>query len=208
MAKKKANPKAKDSGKEKETKKKDEKQGKKKRDESPEYKWRNSEARQLLLEDILNGSVPLEDDGTMSAEEIFQQRPAFVQSGWRLFPGRLKALREQLSREYQRVEDDLEAFENYISNHKPVADSVRGYPQWEGSEAQKQLNKEIDEGTINDAVTGKRRKPSDVRDGHEAYLDFPLKVFADHIDQEIGTRKYYHTLKEKGKSQGKKLLKK
>ena len=38
-----------------------------------------------------------------------------------------------------------------------------------------------------------------LRDSRLEYKEFPLRVFTDHIKQELNTRKYYHMLKVKGK---------
>ena len=38
-------------------------------------------------------------------------------------------------------------------------------------------------------------------EGRDAYLEFPLKVFRDHIYQELRTEKYLNYLKKKGKGQ-------
>ena len=176
--------------------KKEKKPKDKQRDESPDYKWVNSLARKLLHDDIVGRRIPLEDDGSMTTEEIFHQRPEYTASGWKRFPKRLQALRQQIKREETRATKDEAYFQNYISNHPPSETTGKGYIEWEGSQAQVLLNTDIDNGLHT------TMKPKELWKLHDEYQEFPLKVFADHIKQEVGTRKYKHTLKERGRKKG------
>jgi len=163
------------------------------------YEWRNSKAKEKLTELFLNGTIPMEDDGTTDLKQIFYMDEEITKSGWDRFKDRFRSLREQLHRESDRAEDDFLAFQNFAANHKASTFTERGYAEWEGSEAQKQLQDDMD------ADKHKTTRPKDLHESHESYEDFPLEVFRGHISQEERTRKYYHTLREKGKSQGKPL---
>ena len=73
-----------------------------------------------------------------------------------------------------------------------------------------QLKKDIDEDVYftdvkdkdGNIITAKRRikvYPKVLWESRPEYGEYPLRVFADHIKQELGTRQYYHTVKTKGK---------
>ena len=63
--------------------------------------------------------------------------------------------------------------------------STRGnYPEWEGSDAQKLLKKDMEDGRH------ETMQPMELWETRDTYLLFPLDVFRDHIYQEIRTNKY------------------
>jgi hypothetical protein len=89
---------------------------------------------------------------------------------------------------------DIEAFDNYRRNHQPSLFSHHGYPEWQGSEAQKLLKIDLE------AKKQDTMSKMDLWDSKpEFYEHFPLKVFRDKINQETRTAKYLHTIKERGK---------
>jgi hypothetical protein len=45
-----------------------------------------------------------------------------------------------------RAEEDLAALENYKQNHEPSTIPHGGYPEWEGSDAQRLFQEDLDEG--------------------------------------------------------------
>jgi hypothetical protein len=66
----------------------------------------------------------------------------------------------------------------------PVAATTpQGYPRWDGSDAQRLLRHDIDK-KRNEEYT-----PSQLRDKRPEYQAFPLKVFRDHIQQELRSRR-------------------
>jgi hypothetical protein len=89
---------------------------------------------------------------------------------------------------------DQEAFDNFVANHPPSLYSRMGYLQWQGSDAKKQLKKDIVAGLREDM--GKK----ELRGSRLVYYEnIPLKPFRDKIRQLIRTEKYLYTLKVKGK---------
>jgi hypothetical protein len=72
--------------------------------------------------------------------------------------------------------------------------SDRGYPQWDFSKAQEILNKMID-----DNEHKKYKKKRHLWKSHEEFQLYPLKVFRDHVYQELKTRKYLYQLEVMGK---------
>ena len=178
------------------------KKKKRKQKKVKQPKWRNSKAKELLKEDFMSGVIPLENDGTMDYKTIFEQRPEYAEYGYTNFPARVRAMREQLIAAFGRAQDDVEALETFIKNNPKSTHTHKGYPEWEGSEAQRLLNIDIDN---NDHKP--KGGPKVLHASKAQYRLFPLKVFREHIYQELDTRKFYHTLKVKGKSQGKKNIK-
>lgn len=179
----------------------------------PKIPWEKSRAKELLTKDILEDIIPL----VHNADEwpyqlIFEQRAEYAEYGFRLFPNRVRSLREQLTKITGRAKDDTAAYEKYKANHAASAKTCRGYLEWEGSEAQRLLGLDLDAGKYkgypqhnNDDSDGGGNAapgmtPKELWLTQSSYREFPLKVFRDHIAQEIKTRKFYHTLKVRGKS--------
>ena len=155
----------------------------------PEISWLDSQARALLMQDIIDGVVPPEPDNSMPTQTIFTSRPEYASYGYANFSSRLSSLRKIVARDKTRADDDLEAFLKYKANNIIHTHNARGYPEWDGSDAQKQLKEDISNG-LHDEM-----QPIELWCFREEYDDFPLKVFRDHIYQEVRTRKFYHTLK-------------
>jgi hypothetical protein len=89
---------------------------------------------------------------------------------------------------------DVEAFDNYRQNHQPFLFSHHGYPEGQGSEAQRLLKIDLE------AQKQDTMSKMDLWDSRpEFHTQFPLKVFRDKINQEIRTAKYLHTIREQGK---------
>ena len=89
---------------------------------------------------------------------------------------------------------DVEAFDNYRRNHQPSLFSHHGYPEWQGSEAQRLLKINL-EGKKKDTMS-----KMDLWDSTpEFHEHFRLKAFRDKINQEIRTAKYLHSIRERGK---------
>ena len=111
-----------------------------------------------------------------------------------LFAGRLAKLREQIVASNARSDMDKLAYDRYMKNHPVETMTARGYPEWEGSDAQRLCRQDIDDGTI-----GNFDRPLKFHASRDEYKLFPLKVFRDHIYQIIRTKKYMHQLQLKGK---------
>lgn len=161
----------------------------------PAVPWADSEARHILLKDLAEGVVPMEPDESMPTNVIFTSHPEFATYGYRLFSSRLSGLRKIVKRDMSRAETDKQRFINFKANNETHSMTAHGYPEWDGSDARKKLIEDIDSGLVDTL------EPAELWNLREEYEPFPLKVFRDHIYQEIGTRKFYHTLnKVKGKS--------
>ena len=161
----------------------------------PRVKWKKSRAKQILLTDILEGRVSLEDDDpTMDAENVFFMHPEYAEYDPDKFAARLHSLRETMKSSNTRSMEDRNAFEVYKALHTVSLTSNHGYIEYQGSESQRLLQKDIANGLH--ISMGKR----DLYAFRPEYFDqFPLNVFRDKIYQEIRTGKYHHTCKVLGK---------
>jgi hypothetical protein len=72
--------------------------------------------------------------------------------------------------------------------------SHKGYMQWQGSDAQKPAIEEIKQG-LHESMA----KIDLWQERNVYYENFPLKEWRDKLNQEIGTAKYLHTLRVRGK---------
>ena len=168
-------------------------------EEEPGIPWKNSKAKQLLYKDIMDGRVPLQAktaDGksTMSLSEIYNLRPEFKEYLYTKFSSRLSSLRKTIADNNRRAELDQEAFDNYVEHTEVASFSSKGYIQWQGSDAQKLCQEDIE------SSFHKSMSRLDLYGSREEYYtNFPLDAFRDKVRQEIRTAKYLHTLKVKGK---------
>ena len=156
--------------------------------------WGESYARELLLDDLKQGLVPKTHQPLiMSTREIFSTRQEYKLYGYKNFYSRLSALREQLGTCDSQADKDKKAFQIYICNYPPDDLCCRGYPHWEGSNAQRQLKADIDNGE-HEKLTPYALWADENR---SEYRQFPQEVFRWHLYQEIRTRKYHNYLNVK-----------
>ena len=120
----------------------------------------------------------------MSTALVFQQRPEFVESGWRLFDGRLTSMRESIIKKKGFAAADAAALA-HDRNLFPIQAShcVNGAPRWSGSEAERFLKIDLD----NEHKSYWTPKMLFV--SRAEYQVFELKVFRKHIDQERQSQK-------------------
>ena len=164
----------------------------------PKIKWKKSQAKQVLYQCIMDGTVPEEAKdsngrSTMAIRDIYLLHEEFAKYEYDKFSSRLRALQTKIKELNNRAEDDLQAFEIYKENHTPSLYSHKGYIQWQGSNAQELLWIDMEAGKH------KVMKPKALWESRQAYLDeFPLYAFRSKLEQEIRTAKYVHTIKERG----------
>jgi len=173
--------------------------------EEPKIKWKRSKAKMILMQDILDGKVPLhatDEDGkrTTDLHELYYSRVEFTEYHYSKFQSRLYSLRKTIKNDKNRQALDQEAFDNYRLNHPELAQfSHKGYIQWQGSLSQQLCQQDLKE---------KKHETMSRLDFYcsrpEYYNEFPLDAFRDKVKQEIRTAKYFHTLQVKGKDPRKK----
>ena len=159
--------------------------------EETKIRWFDSEAYQLLYNDLLSG----EASSDLSADDIYVMRPEYAAYDHQKFPGRLEAMRNIVGALNERAKEDQDAFDNFVLNHEVSTRSRTGHIHWPGSEAQKISRDDIKKGKF--AGAGAYRRMYNQREEYNQHFDFD--IFCDRIRQEIKTGKYYHTLKIKGK---------
>ena len=173
---------------------------KKKNSKEPKIKWRKSKAKRLLYQDMMEGRVTLDKDDLgengekMQLRDIYVLRPEFAEYHYDKFSSRVSSLRKAINNAESRAEQDQEAYDNFTASHPPSLLSHKGYMQWQGSDAQKQVIEDIKEG-LHESMA-----KIDLWQMREVYFEnFPLKEWRDKLNQEIGTAKYLHTLRVRGK---------
>ena len=160
----------------------------------PKIKWKKSKGKRLLYKDLMDGIVPLVDDPNFNAGTIFFMHEEYGEYDPNKFAGRLKAMRDAVREANTRADDDFEALVKYKEIHKSSLFSHYGYGEFQGSEAQRLLQKDIADG-LHQSMGKKDLYAS----RPEYFNEYPLNVFRDRIYQEIRTAKYLHTCNVKGK---------
>jgi hypothetical protein len=141
-------------------------------------KWKNSEAKCLLHDDIISGDVP----ASMEAKDIYNMRPEYKNFEYSKFRTNLKNLRETIAKGYRRMQMDCEAYGHDRAVLKELQAANPQYIAWHESEAKMLLKQDIDEGKHH------QLKPSELHASREHYKTFSLKVFRNHIYQEVDSR--------------------
>jgi len=161
-------------------------------------KWRHSEAKKLLYADIIAGIIPV-DEKEMDAAAVYQHYstdPNFLLSDFhdkKLFPGRLKRLREKIQGKDSRMERDAKALAgDRMMFPKPTTD-FRGTTRWADSEAKKLLLKDIDN-NLHLTLTKKKLWKS-----KPECQEIDLDIFRGRVYQEIKARKFQAYVKHKRK---------
>ena len=160
--------------------------------------WQYSDAKAALKAAIMEGEVPLEasaDEDENDLRVYFEGIPHVLNyGGFDKFRKRLNDLRDQIRNDRTRAEEDEEAFFIFCKNHPKATVAAKGtYPEWEGSEAQKLLLIDLDNGLHKEKTKEALWKSKAV------YQQFPLKVFREHIYQVFRTNKYLNHIKKTGK---------
>ena len=145
----------------------------------PPEPWRNSKAKKLLRKGIIDGDYP----ESMEPELIFYSKPEFQEYDFDRFKDNLDNLREAIELHQDRADDDASHLaHDHLLRGDPPAQTAKGYPRWEGSDAEKLLKADVDAGRH------LAMEPSELHAFREEYEEFPLKVFRDHIQQETRSR--------------------
>jgi hypothetical protein len=142
----------------------------------PPPKWEKSPAKELLTQEILADIVKAH----MKPKAVWLTHDEYKAYPLDRFGNNLRNLREQILKLKGRSEFDAVSVAHDLALHPPVPNHPRGYPRWEGSEAQKQLKKDVDE------QKHLVYKPKVLRETFDEYKKFPLDVFRDHIYQAEG----------------------
>jgi hypothetical protein len=167
--------------------------------QEPKIKWRDSKAKGLLYQDLLNGTVPIkardeQNKKTANLIDIYNMRPEYKEYSYKKFSARLSSTRKSVAETQKRSDSDRIALIKYIENHPVSTSSHKGYAEWQDNIAQSVLLEDIEN---NLHITLGREELYRLRP--EYYEEYPYSVFRDKLKQELRTAKYYHTLRVKGK---------
>lgn len=135
--------------------------------------WRYSNAKVLLIEDILAGRC---DD--LGPEQVYMMRRAFQKYPFKNFKTNLNNLQQAIERDEGRADRDALAVAYDRQLHPPPAvTQPHNYPRWDGSEAQRLLKLDIA------AEAHTQMTPEQLYFDKPAYREFPLEVFRKHLYQ-------------------------
>ena len=102
----------------------------------------------------MNGLVPKEakdqqNKSTMRLRDICNMHPEEHHlHDCRKFSSRLSRLRKKIRNLNSRAEDDQRAFDLFVANHPVSLVSSKGCIQWQGSAAQTQAKKDLEDGKL------------------------------------------------------------
>jgi hypothetical protein len=144
---------------------------------------RSSKAKSLLTEDLVNDTIPLSND-EMDAYDVYLSRVEFTEFAFENFRSNLRTLRKKIGEKRLLALEEAEALE-HDRNLFPLSEfDQRGQPRWEGSDAERLLKLDMDEGYHSIL------KPRELWGSRGEYQVFTRKVFRKHIYQEDRSRKF------------------
>lgn len=150
-------------------------------------KWGRSEAKKLLKQDIIDGTVKDEHDPS----DVYRSRPEFQQYDFDNFKTNLKNLKALIYDSIERMARDCEYYGHDIARlHDIRAENPPQQTPWHRSEAKALLEKDIDDGKhlIVNEETGKKITPKELYMTRSVYREYSLRVFRDHIYQEMARK--------------------
>jgi hypothetical protein len=149
-------------------------------------KWQGSQARKLLVDDLVSGLIPLESKGDcgMQPRDVYNMRPEFREFPYEKFRDQLRSLRNQISKKKESALSDCAALAHDETIHPKKLTNHRGELRWEGSVAQQLLRLDMNDGKH------KSMKPSELYSSRLAYSEHcSLGTFREHIYQETRLRR-------------------
>jgi hypothetical protein len=162
----------------------------------PKNWWKNSAARQRLIDDLEGGRLTLSEEqlGPDEAWEFYRNEPEFVTVAYEKFEDKLREHRLQVSRHKDRSSFEMDALRHDRRLHPRHTHDSQGVPVWDLSEAKPLLKAHIAAGLANMLPNDLRASisPSDLRLTREEYQVFDLRTFTHHIIQEIRLQKYFN----------------
>ena len=162
----------------------------------PKNWWKNSAARQRLIDDLEEGRLTLSEEelGPDEAWELYRNEPEFVTVAYEKFEDKLREHRLQVSRRKDRSSFEMDALRHDQRLHPRHTHDSQGVPVWDLSEAKPRLKAHISAELANMSPNDLRASisPTDLRLTREEYQVFDLRTFTHHIIQEICLQKYFN----------------
>jgi hypothetical protein len=141
--------------------------------------WKTSKAKQLLMQDIVDGKVTRE----MGSMVVFNMRPEYKVYKYTCFQTNLRNLRRALDKLKNSADEAKIAYGNFIQRNPPATITSYGYPVWEKSQAQTLLRSDITSGDRSSI------EHKDLWQTRQEYKIYPFQVFRDHVYTEIRRHK-------------------
>ena len=161
------------------------------KDQPPD--WKTSIAKQMLRQAILEGKVP----ATMKPHQVYtlpELKNWLSPYPYNNFVGNLRRLRQRILEDQNRATADYNAMLHDLELHPRELNNARGYPRWDGSEAQDRVKRDVAEGKHNIC------RISQLAVGCLEFQAFPPEVIRKHYEQEINRcRQKAYWLNQKSK---------
>ena len=153
-------------------------------------KWKNSEAKKILIKDLLSGDVY---DG-MGPAEVYMTQPEYAHYEYKNFVTNLRNLRAAIRKEKNNAVRNERAYQHDHNLLPSVFD--RTVLQWKDSDCYHILKEDIKNGVLNEL--SKR----ELWNSREEYQMYNFTYFYNHVLQEIRSQKeraYWSFVKSKSK---------
>lgn len=164
-----------------------------KREKEKGIPWRNSAARQTLLDDLIDESLPIDEEAcsTEEAWEHYRHMPEFAFVPYSQFVKQLKDHRKQVDDGFRRAVEQYAAFRRDRERYPVATVYDDGRPIFRHSAAYQQLKKDVYSGAHH-GVT-----PSALRLSTPVYLEWDLAEFTQRIYQMERQWKFVNYLEKK-----------
>lgn len=155
--------------------------------------WVNSNAKNLIAQDMIDGYVPMSEKLTEEVvDEIYDQ----LYKGHEFFKNfpydseryknRMESIQKTLLQWKDSARKDAIALRRDRTIYPAASHNIRGEPHWNRSDAQKLLKQDMDNG-----IHLQYDAPSKFWETRPEYQQFTKKTFRKHIDQEKQKRKEF-----------------
>jgi hypothetical protein len=150
-------------------------------EEEEGVEWKISSTKELLLRDLLDGTIPMTKLEGMTIQQAFDSRPEYQSSLRRLWAGRLRSARKQMLCKKSRSEFDKGAYDHDITIRPKKTHNHRGEPRWDGGETQWYLRDDMAANIPCETI----KEVKVLYDSREAYKRYPIWVFRNKVHQEV-----------------------
>ena len=166
--------------------------------------WRNSAAREIMLEDLQPGDI-LYEQPKASAQKLFEYYkhfPEFKKVVFSQLEARLKSYRKNASERVARSRLEAKWLQHDRSIYPRQSKNERGEPVFDlHPEAKKYLERDVKEGKH------LQMSAAELQASRNAYRPFKKNIFKDKIRQEERRQKFINYLEEKRSKQRTKFAK-
>jgi hypothetical protein len=167
----------------------------------PKNWWKDSAARQRLIDDLENGDLSLSEKEVSAAMawDFYKTCPEFSNVAFEKFEGKLKDHRAQVAPQKGRSSLEMDALRHDRKLYPRVTHDSCGKSVWDLSRAKKLLRAYVKDklATMTPADLKIYINPTDLWETREEYKVYDLQIFTHHIYQEIKLQKYFNYRNDK-----------